>query len=150
MILQRDDQTATRTFGCLRADDGHVECQTLEKPWVNNAVDVSCIPEGRYVAQLRYSPHHGYAVYGVVGVPHRADIEIHIANAPSQLLGCIALGMSRDGDDVDQSGVAFRAFMVARGCPEWATLLSDDAVTAFCAAHPEAARFTLVITDPPA
>jgi hypothetical protein len=61
-----------------------------------------CIPEGTYSAYKRYSPHLSRTVIGI-DVPSRTDIEIHNANFPSQLQGCIAVGLSVDGDALDNS-----------------------------------------------
>lgn len=40
-----------------------------------------------------------------------AGLRIHIANDPSQSLGCIFPGEQLDGDAVDQSGLAFNDVM---------------------------------------
>src|SRR6185312_722180 len=65
-------------------------CATIELPWKNNSARISCIPEGRYLLEKRYSPkfrHH----YLVNDVPDRQYILIHPANnALTELKGCIA------------------------------------------------------------
>ena len=146
MIVQRDSQDAVRTFGVMFTDDGTKECETIEKPWDNNAPGTSCIPAGSYTARLRYSPHHGFAVFGLVDVPNRSDIEIHAANLASQLLGCIALGESRGQingvDAVMASQHAVDTFMAARGCAEYRDLRSDQAVT-----NADVPDFTLTVVD---
>jgi len=60
------------------------------------------IPEGTYSASKRHSPHLSRTVIGI-DVPSRTDIEIHNANFPSQSQGCIAVGLSVDGDAMDSS-----------------------------------------------
>lgn len=154
MILQRDSQTPLRTLGTMARDDGSKECETIERPWAGNQTGVSCIPAGRYVCSLRFSPHHGFAVFGVDNVPNRTDIEIHAANLPTQLLGCIALGESRgtlNGQDaVLASQAAVDTFMAARGVAEYRELTSDALTAAWISANPDAYRFTLAVVDSPA
>lgn len=115
MKLRRlnDDGYATR--GQLVTDEEKFVCYTLELPWQDNQHGVSCIPPGAYTARRRWSPKHQCSVFGVEGVPNRSDIEIHPANWPSQLLGCIALGETfaviEGKPGIANSRAAFRAFM---------------------------------------
>jgi len=70
--------------------NGALVSYTIELPWNHNMPQVSCIPEGRYALQKRYSPKFG-VVLQVMNVPGRADILIHPANnALCELKGCIA------------------------------------------------------------
>lgn len=87
--------------------DGDFICYALELPWKDNQPNVSCIPLGTY------SLHPGtfknrYPDYEVEGVPGRFAIEIHRANWPKEIKGCIAPGMSLDTDTwgVHASGAA--------------------------------------------
>lgn len=68
------------------------------------------IPEGVYIAQLELSPHFGFATPHLQ-VPGRTYIEIHPANYPTQLEGCIAVGEQIDGDALDNSDSAFSSFV---------------------------------------
>lgn len=68
------------------------------------------IPAGVFEGILRYSPHFALTVPGIA-VPYRTDIEIHPANLPSQLEGCIAVGSSVDNDALDNSKQAFQKLM---------------------------------------
>ncbi len=53
---------------------------------------VSCIAAGTYVAKRRLdSPKHG-EVFELQDVPDATNIQIHAANLPDELEGCIALG----------------------------------------------------------
>lgn len=148
MILRRDSANSARTYGSMLTDEGTKECDTIERPWRNNQEGVSCIPAGSYACSLRFSPAHGFAVFGVDAVPNRTDIEIHAANLPTQLLGCIALGQSRGTltgqDAVLASQAAVDAFMTARSVPQYRTLTSPELITA--AAVPS---FSLTITASP-
>jgi hypothetical protein len=65
-------------------------CHTIELPWKDNERRTSCIPEGRYELQKRYSPKFKWHLL-VKGVPARSVILIHPANdALKELKGCIA------------------------------------------------------------
>jgi len=64
-------------------------CCTIERPWLQNKVNVSCIPAGEYTIKPVNSPKFGltYEVCDVVG---RSHILLHKANRASELQGCIA------------------------------------------------------------
>lgn len=65
-------------------------CFTIELPWLNNKSQVSCIPEGRYELQKRYSDHLEWHLQ-LKDVTDRSLILIHPANdAVKELRGCIA------------------------------------------------------------
>ena len=67
---------------------------TLELPWRDNETDVSCIPAGVYPCKMKRSPSKGVR-YHLSGTDPRTYIMIHVGNYPSEILGCILLGMSR-------------------------------------------------------
>src|SRR4051794_34256095 len=70
--------------------NGALVSYTIELPWNHNTPQVSCIPEGRYALERRYSTRFGI-VLQVMRVPGRADILIHAAyDALRELKGCIA------------------------------------------------------------
>lgn len=134
MILERDASDSYATFGKMVSEDGMESYESLELAWADNQPNVSCIPVGTYACSLRFSPHHGYAVFGIDAVPGRMNCEIHAANLPSQLLGCVALGQRRGEIDGQRailgSQAAVHAFMTARGAGTYQTLTSDAAVAA--------------------
>jgi hypothetical protein len=75
--------------GSIYRDDVFV-CHTIELPWKENQKGISCIPEGRYELQKRYSPRFKWHLL-VKGVKGRSVILIHPANdAQKELKGCIA------------------------------------------------------------
>jgi len=82
------------TYGILmHSNSVDIICCTVEPPWKGNQLSKSCIPAGFYRAVL--SVRHAelpsnYKVYQVVNIPGRTVIQIHIANTPSELEGCIA------------------------------------------------------------
>ncbi len=79
------------TFGKLKVDD--FECLTVERPWLNNKVGESCIPEGAYELKLGFYNRGGYPCYEIDPVPDRTLIKIHIANTIDDVIGCVGLGM---------------------------------------------------------
>lgn len=105
-------------FGHLTLDGSPYNCVTLEN------VDMS-IKEGTYKVTLDHSPRLGY-VTPHLAVPDRdakaggdAGIRIHPANWSSQLRGCIAVGVERDGWAIDSSKEAFNDLMVQlKGCDD--------------------------------
>ena len=65
-------------------------CHSIELPWLGNEHQRSCIPEGRYELQKRWSQRFGDH-YRLMDVPRRESILIHPANdALKELKGCIA------------------------------------------------------------
>jgi hypothetical protein len=70
--------------------NGTIVCNTIELPWLGNQKRISCIPEGEYVLQRRFSPKFQWHLH-LKNVPGRDLILIHPANdAKTELLGCIA------------------------------------------------------------
>lgn len=80
---------ASGTNGFLHLN-GKPLCFTIELPWRENKPRVSCIPEGRYLLEQRYSDKFRHHLL-VTAVPGRDLILIHPANnAIKELQGCIA------------------------------------------------------------
>jgi hypothetical protein len=70
--------------------NGTIVCYTIELPWLDNQKRISCVPEGEYVLQKRFSPKFKWHLH-LRNVPGRDLILIHPANdAKTELLGCIA------------------------------------------------------------
>ena len=78
------------TFGRLELDG--FSCFTVECPWSNNTVDLSCIPIGSYFLKLGKYTRGGYPAYELQDVENRSLIKIHAGNTVSDIRGCIALG----------------------------------------------------------
>ena len=77
--------------------NGTLICYTIELPWLGNQRRISCIPEGEYFLQLRFSPKFKWH-FLLIDVPGRDLILIHPANdAKLELLGCIAPVTARTG-----------------------------------------------------
>lgn len=104
------------TFGNLKTDSGF-QCYSLELPWRDNKVGLSCIFPGpndpEYIVQGLWLPSvkHGHC-YHLQNVLGRTDVEIHAANwagdasrgLKCQLLGCLAPGRAI-GDLVGQKAI---------------------------------------------
>lgn len=110
-IVRRYD--ARGTYGEMRREDGTHVAYTVERPRTGAHC---CIPEGTYTLSRYDSPKHGPNTWQFDVVPYRTNIQIHVANWPSELLGCIALGntfgMSAAGEwGVLHSRAAYAAFM---------------------------------------
>lgn len=69
-----------------------------------------CIDAGIYKVLFRDSPEFNRKVPWIQ-VPGRTWVEIHPANKPCQLKGCITCGKVKDGDAVDSSTEEFDALM---------------------------------------
>lgn len=92
LTIQRFKQNSQASFGEWRDANGVKFCYTLERPWLDNQHGVSCIPAGTYTVRRRWSKKHNRDVWGLLDVPGRSDIEIHPADDPRELEGCIAPG----------------------------------------------------------
>lgn len=70
--------------------EGKLICKTIELPWMENQKKVSCIPEGKYLLQKRYSNKFKWHIE-IMNVSNRGSILFHPANnAIKELNGCIA------------------------------------------------------------
>ena len=107
-------------------------CYMIERPWLNNQRQISCIPEGRYPIKKRYSQRFGWH-YLVDQVVDRSLILIHPANhALQELQGCLAPVTSLSGEGLGlKSRQAFQRLQLlldpylARGEPVYLTIKAD-------------------------
>lgn len=117
--LERFAYTPRGTFGHLRMLGLEGELFTVERPWLENAARVSCIPEGLYGLTPQFFHRGGYPAYEIGPVPGRSHILVHIGNTPEDVEGCVALGAALGvvGDRwaVQASRSAFARFMAAMG-----------------------------------
>lgn len=121
VTVKRETSLPYATIGKLSCGD--FSCVTLERPWLKNAPEISCIPVGTYPVLWVMSPRHGKMVYQLQNVDARSGIEIDIANVAEQLLGCLALGLTsaqfkKDALEIDipssdQIGIIYSADTVA-------------------------------------
>jgi len=70
------------TFGNMTVvrDRKEFHCVTGELPWFANKRRVSCIPNGTYRCELRYSPRFDKQLWHIDGVDNRDGILIHSGN----------------------------------------------------------------------
>ena len=88
--LTKDD--VTPTYGVL-INEGIPFALTLERPWLENMPNVSCIPAGHYKAVRHHSPRFG-DTFWIQDVPGRAEILFHKGNVAADSHGCILIGES--------------------------------------------------------
>ena len=77
--------------------------QSLERGWLNNKKNISCVPSGTYKIKLEYSPKFNTELWELYGVPNRGECKIHIASFWYDLNGCISLGVSQK--DINNDGL---------------------------------------------
>lgn len=92
VMLKRIAETSSGTFGILIID-GLPQLVTIELPWHDNELDISCVPVGNYTLVRYRSEVHGLT-WQIVGVPDRDPILFHVANTLSDIKGCIGVGLS--------------------------------------------------------
>jgi len=95
MLTLKRTYSDEKTTGILTMPDG-TELITLERPDLNNAPFVSCIPEGQYIVRRNQTGRHQY--YELLDVHGRSFIEIHTATRVNHLEGCIGLQSDADCD----------------------------------------------------
>ena len=107
LILERHSYSPLGTFGRLFANGSIFH--TVERQWLGNKRNVSCIPEGTYTV-LPYSSAKYQNVWELQDVPGRSKILIHVANYPDEVEGCIGLGLRFNGKGVLSSRDAIQEF----------------------------------------
>jgi uncharacterized protein DUF5675 len=114
--LNRFYYSATCTMGMLFVD-GRFECFTLELPrrceGKENVPDKTAIPPGVYPLVVMPSKKHPSGAPHIIDVPGRSAIEMHVANKPADILGCVGVGQicAPISSEILSSGAAFIEFM---------------------------------------
>lgn len=98
-----DESTIGEFFACGR------KFYSLERPWLGNQPNISCIPAGEYLLKWHESPKYGMC-YEVTAVEGRTRILIHAGNYPKDTLGCILLGCGFGENAVFNSRKAITQF----------------------------------------
>lgn len=89
--IKRIASTPEAVFGVMLFD-GVPFALTAERPWLDNAPNISCIPEGSYSCKRIDSPQFG-DTFEVLNVPDRTHILLHKGNvAAEDSKGCILIG----------------------------------------------------------
>lgn len=78
-----------RTVGYIPCDDFFL--MTLERKWLDNKRNESCIPEGTYIVKRDETGRHQW--FAVQDVPGRSFIEMHAGQLPKHSDGCILVGV---------------------------------------------------------
>ncbi len=107
ITVTRTNKTSDGIFGNLALDGNSFKCVTME-------ITSLCIPVGIYAIQWMWSDHFQQIMPEIL-VPGRVAIELHWANYPKQLEGCIALGTMYElsKDCLDESKIAWTGFIKA-------------------------------------
>ena len=113
LTLMRMPLPGHTTYGVLYNGDVPFAL-TLELPWINNQVNISCIPARRYLCKRVVSPKFA-VTYEITNVKGRAGILFHRGNTVQDSKGCVILGEAFEPiagvDGITQSGHAFNEFM---------------------------------------
>ncbi len=119
--LIRSIFTEQSTIGLISVN-GVFECYSLENPPAPTAIlgpEHVAIPYGKYRVDIRWSNRFKRMVPGLIDVPGRTDIEIHIGNAVKDTHGCILVGRERLNNFVGHSLEAFEGlFAKLRGATD--------------------------------
>ncbi len=109
IILQREFAANDKvTFGKMKFDwlSEYPDIYTIELPWKNNQINISCIPQGLYNCIPHNSIDHPNT-WRLLNVPNRESILIHIGNYATSYIknglekssdtkGCILPGFGLD------------------------------------------------------
>lgn len=124
VVLERFCYHPKGTLGVIKIADKKLF--TIERPWLGNALNVSCIPTGTYLTRWRESPRFGFT-WELQDVPDRTYILIHPANYSSNVQGCIGLGEGLMGDQiaVSNSRKAVNTFESLTEGMQWRLLIEN-------------------------
>lgn len=103
LTLIRKTDNGIQTTGEIFTTDAVFRRKTLERPWKNNASNISCIPKGQYLVKWTRSIKFPLGSYQVMDVPKRFGIRIHKGNFFFDVEGCILLGSSYS--DINHDGI---------------------------------------------
>ena len=87
ITLKRISANLDSTFGVLIKDNTPFAV-TLERPWLDNKADISCISSSNYVCERVNSPKFG-ETFEVKGVLGRSHVLFHAGNTEHDTHGCI-------------------------------------------------------------
>lgn len=122
---------STETPGTLLAQVGDTTftCKTLERPYINNQRNISCIIAGTYTVKWKFHIGKFGWKYEVQNVPNRGGILIHAGNYFTDSQGCILLGQTFadiNGDkviDITNSRVTVDAFEKLMGKQDFTLII---------------------------
>lgn len=106
------------TWGMIYMPD-HSIIHTLELPWIDNQIGVSCIPEGQYIVDRDKTGRHQWYRLRNEEVAPRSHIEIHPANKLAQLQGCIAPCLEIKGGSKTSNPIAVDSLKACKLLLNW-------------------------------
>ena len=102
------------TFGHLTLPSGKI-LATVERPWIDNEKNISCIPVGGYKCEPSFYYRGNYEAFEVMGVQDRSRILFHIGNFVRNSNGCILVNSKHGAINHEWCGInsrnAFNVFM---------------------------------------
>lgn len=103
-----------RTVSILTGESLIRDYSVLERPWLNNMRNESCIAPGRYIAIRDTEGRH--RLYRVMEVAGRTDIEMHDGVYPTHSDGCLLIGRAFDNEyNLIDSSLACSSFLAEMG-----------------------------------
>lgn len=123
IVLQRGLRNEYGTFGEM-LDKASILCKTLERIWLKNANNISCIPTGAYKCVPDYTAKFPYKHYLLLNVRDRVAVKIHRGNWITDTHGCILVGLKATTKGIEQSKAALD--MLIEKYPKGFTLVVKD------------------------
>ena len=110
--IMRLEHSEQGVIGVMKIDK-KVFCHTLELPWAENKINISCIPAKQYTCVKIKTDKVNTAQIGktfmVKNVIGRSGILFHVGNTTVDTLGCVLLG-SRVGHRFDRVRSIFNSW----------------------------------------
>ena len=137
VVVIRDIGDEKQQLGVCYVIDGKkviFKSESIERGWVDNKKNVSCVPAEMYPLKKEYSSRFKKELWELKDVEGRSECKFHAANYARQLNGCIALGETRvdiDKDgyyDVTNSRETMRKFHKAMGNDRDAVIIIEDLI----------------------
>ncbi len=92
VTLTRNTDNGVETLGTLTTGDNQFQCRTLERSWLNNQTNISCIPKGTYIVSWKFKLNEFRYRYQIMNVPKRTGIFMHVGDFFFNSAGCILMG----------------------------------------------------------
>lgn len=93
IVLERRIFLPDVTIGVVWDTESDLKLWSVENPWKDNKLWVSCIPEGFYHIEYVSGLRKRGAEWVIKDVESRSNIEFHVANTSDDVQGCIGLGL---------------------------------------------------------
>ena len=141
LILVRTSYLALGVTGMILDHEGKPICLSLERPWLDNKINYSCVPQGQYRMKkdIRHLGREDECrVWELQDVPGRSQIQLHIGNRVSESLGCplVVTTLATHGPSLfgGSSRIAFNLMMQLTELKEMGNILITD--TAYMRTEP--------------